>query len=98
MAAKQPGDPSAPRTRRPSLSKLGRDADAGNESAMYQLMDHAAEHGIDPDDHPTWTGLAEHIAEKIKPATAKGLDVEVVEPRAQAKAESPARAEPPARA
>jgi ABC-2 type transport system ATP-binding protein len=50
-----------------SLTKLGRAADDGDDAAMYELIDIAAELGVDPNDYATWSELAAYAAEHRRP-------------------------------
>ncbi len=49
-----------------TLAELGRRADAGDDGAMYALIDVAAELGVDPDDYKTWTALASFAESRPK--------------------------------
>ncbi len=56
-----------------AVDGLGPKADAGDEDAMYRLIDMASGAGLDPDSYATWTALADELGSRgaARPAPKK---------------------------
>src|SRR4029079_10793841 len=67
----------AKRTRSPH-AELGAQADAGDNDAMYALIDLAHDAGLDPDDYPTWTDLAADLdaSPQLRPTPVPAIRTE----------------------